>query len=355
MVETTVVARKLRRLQPCAWGTTLRVFMRYLFQGSGTAHGLRSVRLNAGSDGVFLSARGFSCAISATAQKERVVRTEKYLEPGSRVGELFGSLHIIGLATHDHRVHPVPRSFNRRDLLSASLAAGTSVALTAVSAEARTYSGEIPWTPGDANEPDIVTGQSYKFLTADEVSFLDAAVARLIPADELGPGAKEAGATLFIDRQLNGTYGAAAHWYMQGPWADGEETQGFQSRMTPAQSYRAAIKAIDDYCRKTFNNHAFSALSAGDQDKVLTGLEKGDIKLDAVKAKPFFKMLLQNTIEGFFSDPIYGGNRDMVGWKLIGFPGARYDYRPYVGKHNQKLSFAPVGIKGRPGWDPSNA
>jgi len=85
---------------------------------------------------------------------------------------------------------------------------------------------------------------------------------------------------------------------------------------------------------------------------VLTSLEKDEIKFNPVKGKAFFDLLLQNTIEGFFSDPIYGGNRDMVGWKLIGFPGARYDYRPYVKLHNQRLSLAPVGIIGRAGWNP---
>ena len=86
---------------------------------------------------------------------------------------------------------------------------------------------------------------------------------------------------------------------------------------------------------------------------MLKGIEGGDVKLKDVDGKAFFTLFLQNTIEGFFSDPIYGGNRDMVGWKLLGFPGARYDYRPYVKKHNQKLGLAPVGIKGRPGWTPS--
>ena len=88
---------------------------------------------------------------------------------------------------------------------------------------------------------------------------------------------------------------------------------------------------------------------------MLRGLETGDIKLDKVKSKSFFEMLLQNTIEGFFSDPIYGGNRDMIGWKLIGFPGAHYDYRSYVKNHNERLSLAPVGIMGRPGWSPSQS
>jgi gluconate 2-dehydrogenase gamma chain len=81
-------------------------------------------------------------------------------------------------------------------------------------------------------------------------------------------------------------------------------------------------------------------------------MENNKLELANVSGKAFFEQLLQNTIEGFFCDPIHGGNRDMVGWKLIGFPGARYDYRPYVEKHNQKLDLPPVGIQGRPGWTP---
>lgn len=227
--------------------------------------------------------------------------------------------------------------------------------MPAPKADARTISGDVPWAPGTASNPKAPEGDGYRYFTATEAAFVEAAVARLIPADELGPGAKEAGAAYFIDRQLMGAFGNAASWYMQGPWSDGEETQGYQSRMTPAQLYRAAIKAIDQHCRDNFNGKSFSALDPDQQDKVLTGLEKGDIKLDAVKSKSFFEVFLQNTIEGFFSDPLYGGNRDMVGWKLIGFPGARYDYRPYVKQHNTKLSLAPVGIMGRPGWNPSKS
>ncbi len=246
----------------------------------------------------------------------------------------------------------MPLVLNRRHLLSTGAAAGAAVALPSQRSEGHVISGEVPWAPGDANTPEFLQGDGYQFLTEAEVAFLNAAVARLIPADDLGPGAKEAGATFFIDRQLAGPYGQAAHWYMQGPWATGEKTQGYQSRMSPAELYRAAIKSIDDHCRKTLNSRAFAALSADEQDQTLSGLEKGEIKLTDVDAQTFFDLLLQNTVEGFFSDPLYGGNRDMVGWKLIGFPGARYDYRPYVGKHNQKLTFEPVGITGRPGWNP---
>jgi len=72
---------------------------------------------------------------------------------------------------------------------------------------------------------------------------------------------------------------------------------------------------------------------------------------DGVDAKTFFTMLLQNTKEGYFSDPIYGGNKDMGAWKMIGFPGAHYDYREWVSRHGEPVPFPPVGFKGRPGWN----
>ena len=240
---------------------------------------------------------------------------------------------------------------NRREVISASVLIGSSLAIE--KAHGRSISGEVPWQPDEANKPQVAKPGSNQFFSTEEAEFVDAAVSRLIPKDELGPGAKEAGVTTFLDRQLAGSFGKASSWYMQGPWAKGEATQGYQSRMTPAELYRAAIKAIDGYCNGKYQGKKFAALSSNVQDEVLTGLEKGDIKLEGVDAKAFFLEFSQNTVEGFFSDPIYGGNRDMVGWKLIGFPGAHYDYRPYVSKHNQKLDIAPVGITGRPGWTPS--
>ena len=97
------------------------------------------------------------------------------------------------------------------------------------------------------------------------------------------------------------------------------------------------------------SGQTFAQLDAGKQDQLLKQLETGKIDLAGVSAQGFFALLWQNTVEGFFCDPIYGGNRDMVGWKLIGFPGARYDYRDFVGHNGRRLNFDPVGIKGRPG------
>jgi gluconate 2-dehydrogenase gamma chain len=130
----------------------------------------------------------------------------------------------------------------------------------------------------------------------------------------------------------------------------GATTQGYQSPDAPAARYRAGLKAVADYVKTTFSGKSFAGLAPADQDKVLAGLETGSIALQGANAAEFFALLLQNTEEGFFADPIYGGNRDMAAWKMIGFPGARYDYRDWVERHNEPYPLPPVSIMGRPDW-----
>jgi len=188
------------------------------------------------------------------------------------------------------------------------------------------------------------------FFSSDEASLVEAAVDRLIPPDERNTGGKDAGCAVFIDRQLAGPYGSAKGLYMKPPFMPGVATQGYQRPDAPAARYRAGLKALTDYVKANFAGKAFSELAAADQDKMLTGLEKGTVELKGVSSTEFFALLLENTMEGFFSDPIYGGNRDMVGWKLIGFPGARYDYRDWVERHNEPYPLPPVSIMGRSDW-----
>ncbi len=244
------------------------------------------------------------------------------------------------------------KRLTRRGFLTNAAALSTASAAGGafVEADARTIKGEVPWEAGESDPPIALSNPGYSYFTPEEAAFVEAAVARLIPADELGPGARELGCPLFIDHQLAGMYGRAERWYMRGPWAQGSDTQGYQSRMTPAQMYRAAIKAIDAYCQQNFDKKHFAQLSPDDQDKVLSGLESGDLKLDGIDAKSFFKQFLLNTREGFFADPLYGGNKDMAAWKMIGFPGARYDYRDYVSKHGERFTLPPVSLRGRPAW-----
>jgi gluconate 2-dehydrogenase gamma chain len=179
---------------------------------------------------------------------------------------------------------------------------------------------------------------------------VEAVVDRLIPPDKSGPGGKDAGCAVFIDRQLAGAFGDSRDLFMRPPFAKGTPRQGPQSSIVPQESYRASLAALDGYCKTMFAGKAFASLDGVRQDHVLTGLENGEIKYPDGDGKAFFEMILANTIEGFFADPIYGGNRDMVGWKLIGFPGARYDYRDHVAKHNEPYPLPPVSILGRAEW-----
>lgn len=252
------------------------------------------------------------------------------------------------------------RHINRRELL------GLGVLGTAATAEVlsrhdgmlggplRTYTDVLPWDDGLTDAPEAALGGEWRFLNSGEVGFLTAAVDRLIPPDPTGPGASEAGVVVFLDRQLAGDYGKGARFYLQGPWEKGSDTQGYQSRFTPAQFYRHSISAIEKAIGQSDSGKAFKDLAADRQDALLKQMESGDLKLDGpITSKAFFTMFLQNVLEGYFSDPIYGGNKDAAAWKMIGFPGAHYDYSEWVTAYNQPVPVETVGLRGRPGWQRS--
>ncbi|MHC5787710.1 gluconate 2-dehydrogenase subunit 3 family protein [Pseudomonas idahonensis] len=190
--------------------------------------------------------------------------------------------------------------------------------------------------------------QNYEpsYFSAEEWAFIKAAVERLIPADEMGPGALEAGVPEYIDRQMNTPYAAGALWYMQGPFkADAAPEMGWQSKLVPKDIYRLGIAAVDAWC-KDLKGQVFAAQDSATRDTLLKQLEAGTPQFDALPAKLFFNLLLQNTKEGFFSDPIHGGNKGLVGWTLIGFPGARADFMDWV-ERNEQYPFPAVSIRGQ--------
>ena len=228
------------------------------------------------------------------------------------------------------------------------LAAGAALAASVTGARAETVVGALPWEPGAPSAPRPLDTSRWHFFTTEEREMVEAMVDRLIPPDPQTPGGKDAGCAVYIDGQLAGDFGSAAGLYMTGPFEKGLPQQGPQGQPTPAELYRTALKSLDLYCRGRFAGEGFAVLAAADQDMVLIGLERGTIALAGTDGKEFFELLLQNTMEGFFADPLYGGNRDMVGWKMIGFPGARYDYRAYVAQHNRALDLEPVAIFSRP-------
>jgi gluconate 2-dehydrogenase gamma chain len=232
-----------------------------------------------------------------------------------------------------------------------SLLATAALLITTSGVSARVVTKVLPWKPNDAYPIASVVPGGYLFFTANEAAMVDAFVDRLIPTDELGPGAKDSGVTTFIDRQLTGPYGGHDWLYMQGPFSSNPlPTQGLQSPLTPRQQYRLGLAALEAYCNSTFSR-GFTALKGDEQDKLIAGLEKGEVQLPSFSSRMLFNAIYTNTVEGFFADPIYGGNRDMAGWKLIGFPGARYDYRDWVERHNEPYPLPPVSITGRSEWE----
>jgi gluconate 2-dehydrogenase gamma chain len=243
-------------------------------------------------------------------------------------------------------------SIRRRDLLTGTAAAVVAEHLV----QADTISGKLPWHPDAAAPPQAVKPGPWEFFTTEEALLVEAAVDRLIPPDPKTPGGKDAGCAVFIDRQLAGGYGHQEGLYNLPPFHDGVEQQGPQSAKGPADLYRAGLAALDSYCRGQSNSpHSgrnFAELPAERQDEILRGLESKAIALEGADGKKFFEQLLKDTMQGFFADPIYGGNREMCAWKMIGFPGARYDYRDWIGRHNERYPYPPVSIGGRRDWSP---
>jgi gluconate 2-dehydrogenase gamma chain len=182
----------------------------------------------------------------------------------------------------------------------------------------------------------------YLFFNVAEVQFIEAACERLIPADESGAGAIAAGVPNYLDKQMGGAWGAGERLYRSGPWVQGTPSQGYQLPFTPAELFRTALRAINTDLDK--RGPMFSELSADAQDAYLKSLEHDNHDLDGVPSAVFFDMLLRMTVEGFFADPVYGGNRDMVAWRMIGFPGAYADYYEAIDKHGVKFERAPMSI-----------
>jgi gluconate 2-dehydrogenase gamma chain len=187
------------------------------------------------------------------------------------------------------------------------------------------------------------------FFSQSEWAFITAAVARIIPAEGEGPGGLEAGVAEFIDRQMELPYGYGAYFYLKGPFLEGASPAlGYQLRFTPRETYRLGIAAANA-ATSTIHHQEFAKLSPADQDAFLTRMERNQVQFPQVPAPVFFGQLLANSKEGYFADPLYGGNRDMVAWKWIGFPGARADFTDWLDQAGRNYPYGPVSINGARG------
>jgi gluconate 2-dehydrogenase gamma chain len=218
----------------------------------------------------------------------------------------------------------------RRFLLGAGLA-GTAAA-----------AGFAPATPAPAQQPSAVPAaapanepEPFVTLTAPEAAFIVAAVDTLIPADELSPAGSDCGVAAFIDRQLGSAWGGGAKMYRVGPFHKGKPEQGYQLPLAPREFFAAGIAATNAWTRKTFGKD-FDRLAPAQRVEALKAMEDGKAQFEDFSSRAFFGQLLSIAMAGFFADPIYGGNRDMVSWRMLGFPGLPATYADKIEAYRDK-------------------
>jgi gluconate 2-dehydrogenase gamma chain len=157
----------------------------------------------------------------------------------------------------------------------------------------------------------------------------------MIPADELSPSGTDCGVPVFIDRQLAGAWGAGAKMYRAGPFHQGLPEQGYQLALTPRDFFAAGVQAANAWSRKTYGKE-FDRLTQDQRTEALKTMQDGEAEFDGFDLKAFFQRLLAITMEGFFSDPIYGGNRNKASWRMLGFPGLPATYADKIDQYRNK-------------------
>jgi gluconate 2-dehydrogenase gamma chain len=217
----------------------------------------------------------------------------------------------------------------RKFLLGAGLA-GTAVATGLTQPVPATAQ-----TPTAAVAPSAPHAEPLLALNETEHAFVVAAVDTLIPADELSPSGSDCGCAIYIDRQLASAWGGGAKMYRAGPYFKGKPEQGYQLPLTPAEFVSAGIAAANAWSRKTYG-HDFDRLDPPKRVEALKAMEEGKADFGDFSSRAFFARLLALTMEGFFSDPIYGGNRDKVSWKMLGFPGLPATYANLIDAYRDK-------------------
>jgi gluconate 2-dehydrogenase gamma chain len=217
----------------------------------------------------------------------------------------------------------------RREFLTV---AGAAALAPAAPAAAQQVSATPSAAMAAATSPPV--DEPLLTLTATEHAFFVAAADTIIPPDQLSPSGSDCGVANFIDRQLAGAYGTGARLYRQGPFPKGKPEQGYQLSLNPREFFRAGVASANEFTRKAYGKD-FDRLNEEQRIVALKAMEEGKAEFKGFGSAMFFNALLQITMEGFFADPIYGGNRDMASWKMVGYPGLpatyRNDIRKYLG------------------------
>ena len=230
--------------------------------------------------------------------------------------------------------------FDRRAFLKSAVAGSAAAAAVSLPRPAEAQGAPAPGSQGSP-----APANTYAYLNPDEAAFVEALVDHMVPADAYTPRGTDLGLNTYIDRALAGGWGKGDRLYMQGPWKQGVPGQGYQLPLTPAELYRTGIAAANAFCVKTYAK-SFDKITESQREEFLLGLRAGKVVFEnGPPARVFFATMYQNVMEGMFADPIYGGNRNKAGWKMIGFPGVIAVHYQNVEKYrDKKYTVDPVGI-----------
>jgi gluconate 2-dehydrogenase gamma chain len=232
-------------------------------------------------------------------------------------------------------------SIGRRNFIKGAGAAGTAVATALSGALPAPAEAQGTTSTRNASPPPA---EALLTLTATEAAFLGAAYDIFIPADRLSPSGTDCGLVTFIDRQLAGAWGYGAKLYRSGPFIKGTREQGYQLPLTPREFFAAGIKAANAWTQKTYGKD-FDRLRSAEREAALKAMDEGKAEFDEINAKQFFEMLLASAMEGFFADPIYGGNRDKISWRMVGYPGLPATYAAKAVEYRgKKITLEPQSI-----------
>ena len=222
-------------------------------------------------------------------------------------------------------------------------------------------SGSLPFAPAFAGSlaaasPTVVAAPApappatpglvgYVCFSQDEAAFVEAMVDVMCPADELTPSGVDCGLAIYIDRQLAGEFGRGAGRYSRGPWQAGRPQQGYQLPMTPEQHFKAGVQIANEACAARYGK-SLDQIAAADANNFLHDLAGAKLSDPRLSLAAWFNELVYPLFaQACFADPIYGGNRDKVFWKMVGYPGlpathtinmVQYRGKPFPGATDPK-------------------
>lgn len=174
------------------------------------------------------------------------------------------------------------------------------------------------------------------YFTPAQFRIVDSATERIFPEDENGPGAKKLGVAFFIDHQLAGDWGFNGRDYMSPPFYRGEKVQGYQGRLKRKEIFDIGVQELENYSLTKYSK-GFADLEGEQQDEVLKVFENEEANLPTISESFFFRMLRTCTLEGAYSDPLYGGNMNMEGWRMRNYPGSQMSYLNIIDKEFTKI------------------